>query len=130
MRYLFHCIICNIEFVEFQKMNDVHKAFHCGIEAQRVFAVPNTNRDKMYYFDVKNKDGSMSEIRSRGLYKKYLEKNGYADATVKDCLSVKPKNDHRERAVKLAKKCQNKIWEKGAMSWVKGKTNPNGRDKL
>ncbi len=130
MRYLFQCIICGKEFEEYQKMNDEHKAFHCGIEAQRVFTTFHTPKDKQYYFDAPNKDGSMREIRSRGLYKKYLKDNGYADASAKECLSIKPNKDGRERAIKLAKKCANKIREKGAMSWVKGQENPGGRDKL
>ena len=130
MIYPFRCVICNTVFEVYQSMNDEHRAFHCGMEAQRIFTAPHTNKDQMYYFNVPNKDGSMREIRSRGLYKKYLKDNGYADATVKECLSVKPKNDVKERAMKLAKKCADKIYKKGAMDWVKGKENPNGRDKL
>lgn len=130
MIYPFRCIICNIEFEVVQSMNTPHKAFHCGVEAQRIFTVPQTNKDLMYQFDTTIFGKRPVNIYSRRQYKRLLKENGLVDSTPRECLTVKPKNDGKERARKLAKKCADKIYKKGAMDWVKGKVNPKGRDKL
>ena len=84
MIYHFRCLICNEEFDVVQSMNTEHKAYHCGIEAQRVWGC-YTEKDKRYYFATDMFDGKSVEIRSKGQYKKLLKQHGMADASVKEC---------------------------------------------
>ena len=136
MRYSFECQVCGRQFDELQGMNDEHIAFHCGRRAKRVWLSFYTDKDLMYQFDTTifgpGQKGEAVNIHSRRQYKGLLKQHGLADATVRDCLSVKPKSDaeHKTRIRQLAKKMEKKIYEQGAMPWVKGRVDPKGTDKI
>ena len=78
MTYAFRCLICNEEFDVVQPMNIEHKAYHCGIEAQRVWGY-YTEKDLRYTFSTDMFDGKPTEIRSKEHYKKLLKPISDAD---------------------------------------------------
>lgn len=128
--YEFKCKKCGVPFEVVQKMNiEEHIAFHCDTKAQRIFSVFQTNADLMYQFTC-SAFGKPVEINSRRQYKKLLKKNGAADATISECLSVKRKDNSKDKVKKLSKDVRKEIHDKGAMDWCTGKTNPNGPDNI
>ena len=127
--YIYECVECGKTFEEVQTMNAIHTANHCDKVAKRVFTVPQVDKDMMYQFTT-SAFGKPVDIYSRRQYKKLLKKHGCADATIADCLSVKPKNDIKDTARKVAKELKEEIYEKGAMDYVLGKENPNGSDNI
>ena len=84
MIYPFHCIICGEEFDVTQPMNIAHKAFHCGIEAQRIWGF-NTDKDLLYNFTTEMFDGKPIQIHSKRQFKNLLKVHGMADASPKEC---------------------------------------------
>lgn len=84
MIYPFQCIICGEEFMVVQPMNAEHKAFHCGIEAQRIWGA-NTHKDLAYNFTTDMFDGKSVQINSHRQFKGLLKKNGLVDASIKEC---------------------------------------------
>ena len=127
--YLFKCLVCNNDFQVVQSMDREHIAFHCDTKAQRVYTVFNTNKDSMYKFTC-TAFGKPVEIHSRTQYKKLLKANNAPDATVRECLSVKPKDNTKEKIKKLSTDLKKEIYEKGMMPWCLGKENPKGSDKI
>lgn len=93
MIYEFQCILCNEHFELFQRMNDTHKAFHCGIEAQRIWTIPATDRDQAYSF-VAESFGSPVQINSKGQYRKLIKQHGFMDASPRE---VKQHAAYRKR---------------------------------
>jgi len=85
MIYPFRCLICNKEFDIIQPMSAEHKAFHCGIEAQRVWSV-NTDKDLAYNFTTEMFDGKPIEIHSKRQFKHLLKVHNMADASPKECF--------------------------------------------
>ena len=84
MIYEFQCIICGEHFECVQSMNIEHKAFHCGIEAQRIWGNCNTDKDLAYNFTTKI-FGNPREIYSKKQYRNLLKSNGLVDASLKEC---------------------------------------------
>ena len=117
-RYEFRCKICETLFEEVQKMNTKHIAFHCNIRARRVFSLFQTNKDLMYNFTT-NAFGEPVIVHSRRQYKKLLKANKCVDATVSDCLSVKRKDNSKEKIGKFSKEVTKEIHAKGLTEWVK-----------
>lgn len=93
MIYEFRCIICDKHFESIQRMNDEHKAFHCGIEASRVWTSPRTDKDLSYNFVTEN-FGKPIQINSRGQYKNLIKQHGFMDASPKE---VRQEADFRKR---------------------------------
>ncbi len=84
MVYSFRCSICNEEFDVVQQMNIKHEAFHCGIEARRVWGV-NTDKDLAYSFTTDMFGGKPVVVTSKRQFKTLLKSNGMADASIKEC---------------------------------------------
>lgn len=129
MIYVFQCKKCGEVFEENQSINTLHEAYHCGNLARRIFTVPHTNKDLMYNFLDTHSFSKPVEIHSRRQYDKLLKQQGMIQVTKDDLRGIKPP-DPKPRIRKFAQKMADKIYEKGAMSWVVGKQNPDGRDKL
>ena len=83
MTYEFECIVCNEHFDCVQRIDDEHKAFHCGIEARRVWGALNTDRDLTYSFVTEN-FGEPIQINSHRQYKKLLKEHGLCDCSPKE----------------------------------------------
>ena len=93
MTYEFECIICNEHFDCIQRINDEHKAFHCGVEARRVWCVLNTDKDLTYSF-VTESFGAPLQINSHRQYKRLIKKHGFCDASPRE---VKQEAEFRKR---------------------------------
>lgn len=93
MIYEFQCIICDKHFDIVQRMNEEHKAFHCGIEALRVWTVPRTDKDLAYNF-VTESFGKPIQINSKSKYKNLIKRNGFMDASPKE---VRQEAEFRKR---------------------------------
>lgn len=128
-RYDFECNVCGKVFEVVQGMNTEHTAFHCDTKARRIFSLFQTNRDLMYQFTT-TAFGKPVLIHSRRQYKQLLKKNGAVDATIKECLSVKRKDNSKQKIKNISKEVTEEIYRKGAMDWCQGKTNPNGPDDI
>ena len=83
MIYEFQCIICGKYFDIVQRMNDTHKAFHCGIEAQRIWTIPSTDKDLAYNF-ITESFGQPIQINSKSQYKGLIKQYGFADASPRE----------------------------------------------
>lgn len=84
MTYEFECIICGCYFDVIQRMSDKHKAFHCGIEARRIWSAPATDKDLAYNFTT-HQFGQSVVIYSKRQYKNLLKQHNLADASIKEC---------------------------------------------
>ena len=93
MTYEFQCLICNKHFDTVQRMDEEHKAFHCGIEAERVWSIPSTDKDLSYNF-VTESFGKPIQINSKSQYKGLIKKHGFMDASPKE---VRQEADFRKR---------------------------------
>lgn len=129
MIYVFSCGKCGRLFERIQGINDDHRADHCGSSARRVFTVPFTNKDLMYNFLDVTSFKKPVNIHSKRQYDSLLKKEGRVQVSRDDLKGIKLP-DPKPRIKKFAKEMAKKIYDKGAMSWVMGKTKPNGRDKL
>ena len=134
--YPYKCNVCG-EYIEIiQHMSDEHKLFHCDTKAQRIYTVPNVNKDLMYNFTASYLGDKPIDIHSRRQYKELLKKNGLVNATPLECLQEKkyaPRRLEQNAEVKtkkLVKECMTKIKDKGAMGWCVGKENLKGSDKF
>lgn len=104
----------------------------CDRQERDMYAKPHHTGDQMYKFTT-TAFGKPVVVHSRGQYKRLLKQHGCADATISECLSVKPKNvkaEIKERARKEAKRLAQDIYDQGAMPWVKHQVNASGPDRL
>lgn len=120
MIYPFKCIICGAEFEVVQEMNAEHKAFHCGIEAHRIWGV-NTDKDLAYNFTTDMFDGKPVQIFSKRQFKGLLKKYNLADASIKECrqeadFRKKLNNeDYLKQRRKTAENIYHKMKERGQL---------------
>lgn len=125
MIYQYQCPICNTVFDIVQGMNDAHRAVHCGVDARRVWLPFQTDKDLMYQFDTTIFGNKPVNIYSRRQYKRLLKENGLVDETPRNCLTVKPpsEKDRRVKTKQFAEKMIKKVYDKGAMPYVRGEVN-------
>ena len=121
MTYPFRCIICDTEFDIVQPMNIEHKAFHCGIEAQRIWGF-NTDKDLAYNFVTEMFDGKPIQIHSKRQFKGLLKVYGMVDASPKECCDEARfrkrinKEDYSRDRRKTAENIYHKMKDRGQLS--------------
>jgi len=115
MIYSFKCVICGEEFDEFQKINDEHIAFHCGIKADRVYTIPYTNKDLMYQFKTNIFNNRITEIYSKRQYNRLLKENGLMTLTTEELRTMKPKDKGEKKRKETAKRICNRLREGNAL---------------
>jgi len=96
-------------------MNDDHKAYHCGFEAERIWTLPYTNRDLMYQFKTGVFNNRTTEIYSKRQYNRLLKDNGLMTMTTEELRTMKPKVQDKEKRKSLAKKICARMQEGSVM---------------
>jgi len=121
MIYLYQCLICGKEFECVQQMNAKHVAYHCGIEARRVFTLPYTNKDLMYNFTAHDTFKQGKEIYSKRQYERLCKKEGLVPISPGERKSLKPvtHEDLAPKRKKCAERMMKKIAQDGLMSKFK-----------
>lgn len=126
MLYEYECTVCGRRFEKVNSVKDRYNAFCCGQKALKLI----TDRiycpdDLIYQFDANFFGNKPVNIYSRKQYKSLLKKHNLADATVKECLSVKPKEDncYKSERRKIAKNLAEKMYQSqvnhAVKSWMK-----------
>ncbi|KKN70045.1 hypothetical protein LCGC14_0434920 [marine sediment metagenome] len=121
MTYLYECLICGKEFEIDMPMNAKHEAYHCGIEARRVFTVPYTNKDQMYNFTDNHSFKQGYDIHSKRQYLRICKKEGSILLSPSERKSLKPKmdKDYAPARKKCAENIMKKVAKDGLMSKFK-----------
>jgi hypothetical protein len=57
-------------------------------------------------------------VQGRSHFKKLLNQNGYADASIKECMSVKPSKDNGYKRKQAIKKTMNRLQKEGIAKHV------------
>ena len=94
MLYDYFCNKCKKEFEELVSYKDRDTIVCCGRKALRLF--PSriyTDKDRAYNFTSTVFNGKPIEVSSKGQYKKLMKQYGMADCSIKESVSVRPK-DH------------------------------------
>lgn len=108
---------CGREFEEVRSYKDRNEVFCCGVRAVKfICSHPVTfNETRDYQFTaVPGRFGKKGvEVRGRGHYKSLMKEHGLADASLKECISVKPKIDNGYKRKLAVKKTMEKIKSEG-----------------
>lgn len=118
MLYEFICAgKCGRAFEEIRSYEERNKVFCCGIKAIKLICSnPTTfNETRDYQFTAPpGRFGKCGvEVRGRDHYKQLMKENGLADASIKECMSVKSKKDDGFRRKQVMKKVNKRISEEG-----------------
>jgi len=142
MIYEYFCKVCKKEFEEHRPYERRNEVFCCGKKAVKLLCsnpqITNETRD--YNFTTRN-FGKPVHIYGKAQYKRLLKQHGFADATVKECLSVKPSTRESYKVTnkrkEIVNKIQKRLYEEGINQHLKGaiqaitkknnKENSNGR---
>lgn len=114
---------CGREFEEYKSYQDRNDVFCCGLQAIKLICSnPTVFNDTKYIFTAApgqfGKKGA--DVSGRSNFKKLLRDNGLADASVKECLSVKPSKDTGFKRKQAIKNTMAKIHKEGLAGSVKG----------
>ena len=109
MIYEYLCGVCKKQFDEIRSYEKRHEVFHCGQRATKLVSCGSID-----FFNTKpiqriTKSGEMVTCRTRKEYRDYLRKNGLADATPRECLSIKPKSNvarTKRMAQRITERCK------------------------
>ena len=115
MIYQYHCDICKRDFTERKSVSLRNDVFCCGQQAKRnqVYMF-YTEADQMYNFRSEHFGNMPIDIHSRKQYKHLLKRHGMVDASVKECLQVKPdKNKGKYQQRQLVRKVANRLCKDG-----------------
>ena len=107
---------CKREFEEIRSYSDRNDVFCCGVRAGKfICSSPTVFNDTKYIFTAQpgqfGKSGS--DVSGRSNFKKLLHREGLADASVKECMSVKPKKDDGYKRKQAIKNTMRKIHKEG-----------------
>lgn len=118
MTYQYECLICGKEFELQQPMNIEHKAYHCHIEARRIWNIPQTNKDLMWQFTDDHSFKQGYDVHSRRQYERILKKEGVPYLSPSERKSIKPKTDKdfQPQRQNCAKRIMEKVAKDGLMS--------------
>ncbi len=119
MIYKFECLLCGKDFEVDLPMNAKHEAYHCGIEARRVFTVPYTNKDQMYNFTDNHSFKQGYDIHSKRQYLRICKKEGSILLSPSERKSLKPNIDTAPSRQKCAERIMKKVAKDGLMSKFK-----------
>ncbi len=116
--YPFKCSSCDKIWEEFQHINDKHVSKCCGRLQERAYPsefVPFTNKDKLYEFTSRDRDGKLHEIRSSKQYENHLKRNGLVNVSKRERKAARKSVEwHEKKATRkrealsrnIARKCQ------------------------
>ena len=128
--YEYSCPKCHKQFEILQSTYTPSRFKHCGVWVRRVISPIFAYKDKRFEFTRVDKQSNQVDITSQSSYRKFLKKNGLVSLNPKDLRNIKPnEKGFKQKSRQLAKQCVREIHKKGAMEWVLGRNDPNGRDK-
>lgn len=117
--YVYYCSKCGKTLEIQQGMNDEHSYTHCGTSSTRIFTPFYTDKDLLYNFDTNIFGRKTKFVHSRTQYKRLLKSNGMVDATVRECLQVKPSKDPTKYSrYKVAKRITERLHQDGIAKHV------------
>jgi len=120
VKYEYNCLLCGKTFEKLLPIKDRDNVSCCGQKSERTVVNEfQTDDDLMYQFDASYFGDKPVNIHSRRQYKNLLKQHGYVDATAKECLSVKPKNDTKQKSKKKAEKVMRQMMKENLNQHLK-----------
>ena len=121
MIYEYFCVgKCKRNFEEIKSYADRNDVFCCDVRAQKLVSLPSAFDDTKYNFSAPagrfGKQGV--EVRGRSHYKQLTRENGLADCSLKEAMSVKPKQDDGYKRKQVVRKAANRMRSEGILKHV------------
>ncbi len=125
MLYQYQCLgKCGREFDELRSYENRNEVFCCGVRSLKFICgnpqVFNETKDYQFTAPPGRFGKTGVEVRGRDHYKKLMKEHGLADASLKECISVKPKKDDGFKRKQAVGKVMKKIKDEGLSGSVSG----------